>query len=472
MILEAKLPYTSYTFWFSDSDEDRSLPGGISLLTNPKSNIATRGHDCIHVKVRASGQYLDFPWQVQATSKCKKYDNLYEKSFRLKLDGSWWGLNTLGFLSGKFYWTETLSSAFPAYAEIGPSTIKWVQVAKGQFGWKSYSWTTRYTIDWPKRRYRTVTDWFTCDPQPTAEAALASQHVYQTIRTDWQSTGFRNIDVTPKLGALDEVAWRYAIAYHDEIENNSISLTSQIRWDTIASAIAENTDVNRTNALALLHDILSLPTEITNYPKLFDTLCKSFVDKRPKEILRNLSNIFLSGKYGIRLTIPDLKLISNNLLGKRPPKTKTSASQSGDFVLLGRVFQGYARTSLQYEFEQCYRLYSLLESMNLTVRLTDLWDLVPYSFVVDWFVGVGDYLDYLDQKSRISKLHCSDIWNTIKGSTRASLLHVNGLEAVTLEIDIYYRYASEYLTPLSPGSYEPVAHQHVAEGTALILQRL
>ena len=44
-------------------------------------------------------------------------------------------------------------------------------------------------------------------------------------------------------------------------------------------------------------------------------------------------------------------------------------------------------------------VYSGLESLGLLPKLTRLWDIIPLSFVIDWFVNVQDMLNAFDQQT-------------------------------------------------------------------------
>lgn len=42
-------------------------------------------------------------------------------------------------------------------------------------------------------------------------------------------------------------------------------------------------------------------------------------------------------------------------------------------------------------------LYATLETFGVGLSLADVWEIVPFSFVVDWVLGVGDWLDDLEE---------------------------------------------------------------------------
>jgi hypothetical protein len=100
-----------------------------------------------------------------------------------------------------------------------------------------------------------------------------------------------------------------------------------------------------------------------------------------------------------------------------------------------------------YELSANYRMTVLFEqdsnvkavqTVGLTNPLTVAWELVPYSFVVDWFLPIGDYLNQLD--ARLGK--------TFKGGTRSV-----SLSAKQLWLAPFYQESYPASSQSSSGSY-------------------
>lgn len=65
---------------------------------------------------------------------------------------------------------------------------------------------------------------------------------------------------------------------------------------------------------------------------------------------------------------------------------------------------------LQYEM---YEEMSALRQMGLLDPLSVIWENIPYSFVVDWFIPIGKYLDNLNQiPSLKGRWLITDVWKT------------------------------------------------------------
>jgi hypothetical protein len=46
------------------------------------------------------------------------------------------------------------------------------------------------------------------------------------------------------------------------------------------------------------------------------------------------------------------------------------------------------------------------DSVQILPSLSRAWDLIPWSFLVDWFVPVGQYLDIVDAQAKVLLLDC------------------------------------------------------------------
>nr|UUW21399.1 MAG: maturation protein [Sanya fiers-like virus 47] len=70
--------------------------------------------------------------------------------------------------------------------------------------------------------------------------------------------------------------------------------------------------------------------------------------------------------------------------------------------------EGYSEVVLKAKARARYRVdYKLLadlKSYGITNPAATLWEITPWSFVVDWVIGVGDFLDQLDATLGISDL--------------------------------------------------------------------
>ena len=53
---------------------------------------------------------------------------------------------------------------------------------------------------------------------------------------------------------------------------------------------------------------------------------------------------------------------------------------------------------------------SWLRAYGIKVSLLNVWDMIPYSFVADWFLHIGDFLEFLDYQGQALSLRPSEVW--------------------------------------------------------------
>lgn len=87
---------------------------------------------------------------------------------------------------------------------------------------------------------------------------------------------------------------------------------------------------------------------------------------------------------------------------------RTDISRSLSYDYYGKVdlnCNGYRRNSWVYTVDS--KGVKTASALGLTNPLAVVWELVPYSFVLDWFVGVGDWISCLDAGVGVRSFHCS-----------------------------------------------------------------
>jgi hypothetical protein len=129
---------------------------------------------------------------------------------------------------------------------------------------------------------------------------------------------------------------------------------------------------------------------------------------------QNLSNYWLEFQYGWKPLVSDIygacELLANTYHRNRPIRVSASYSGVGTYNkdLISRVdygsdgtiderLNGKAERQVRYivEFQLDSQIAALLSSTGITDPALLAWELLPYSFVVDWFIPVGNYLSQL-----------------------------------------------------------------------------
>lgn len=269
-----------------------------------------------------------------------------------------------------------------------------------------------------------------------------------TPSTALASTAIRTINHTltsPKL-----------LAYSNEMKD----------YGTLTAEAAATADSNAANMIAFVRDLKDIKSLI---PKL-----------KNLKSLKTHANNYLAVNYGILPTVGDLESIHNALM-----KTHWTDSFGNQVLTSGHTVKqthGSIRLTTirrmklivsndDSEFSQMVRK---MRSSGFYPSPQNLWDLIPYSFVLDWFVDIGSFLERIDHGMRIAQLPIVATTYSQKSIYDMSTILEELLPdfAVTAEVISYSRnVASDPIKPPLAFNSELTAHQHLVEGGALILTR-
>jgi len=116
--------------------------------------------------------------------------------------------------------------------------------------------------------------------------------------------------------------------------------------------------------------------------------------------LKTWSDNYLWMNYGLLPTISDLQEIvrafkkhgpyfdKNGFATYNASKVKRQSTKDFDYSLTQRL-----KIAIENEDHAIINLLDSIDSIGLLPKLSNIWDLVPFSFVIDWFLGVGDMLE-------------------------------------------------------------------------------
>lgn len=158
---------------------------------------------------------------------------------------------------------------------------------------------------------------------------------------------------------------------------------SNLEWSDLADAAEDNCRFCDINSVAYVADLIRLAKAVHSALKGdFSSLPKTWDD------------LWLSGRYGLRLTVADSKDL---IKGVRHSMNATlgATSHARRRTVLNPPFPGstYVRETyykLYYNYKQDPALVAIRKMMDWDLWPTwqNSWDLIPFSFVVDWFVDV------------------------------------------------------------------------------------
>lgn len=241
-------------------------------------------------------------------------------------------------------------------------------------------------------------------------------------------------------------------------------------WGDLIHEATNNLDANSANMIAFFRDLKDVKSLI---PKL-------------KELgkMSTHANNYLAMEYGVLPTVSDLKAIWNAFSSKkfydRLGYRRVSAYEiirDSSTLLTQPVQVTHTRrihVAVNDRDTGLDALSERLRSMGFFPSLTNIWDLVPYSFVLDWFVDVGSVFERIDTRHRLINL---DIPYVIKSDKiEVNLNSIDPNSGVGLDL-VVSRYSRDVTTDVPQPrifgeiSKPPTVQNHWIEGSALIIQR-
>lgn len=217
-------------------------------------------------------------------------------------------------------------------------------------------------------------------------------------------------------------------------------------------------DTFGSNGIAYIKDLKNI---IKDLKSLYQTLHGNV---NPKGI----ADLFLSFKYGFPQTFEDTRDVVAAI--KATPKTSSSVTEVESIAGITTERTCTIRYNpLDGAVED---VYNFLRQLDLLVNAQNVWELIPFSFVFDWFIDVDAKLERLDQLDHLSHINVNAVYDSqILTTSCASSRFIGGVVG-TIGIRRYTRNCHlDASFPLIV-SKEPSPVSHWLEGTALIVQRL
>lgn len=210
--------------------------------------------------------------------------------------------------------------------------------------------------------------------------------------------------------------------------------------------------------------------------------------RKPAELIPNLKSIDLKGassaylqwKYGILPTISDLTCIYNALSefrkskGDRIVRHMVRGSNTSESGIIRNVVQS-VKISLRSREDGLNQILNSLDSIGFALSAKDIWDLIPYSFVIDWFLSVEDYLRRLESRDRIDRY----LFNFVVCSTKVACekpFIMSGFPLAckgTIKTVYYHRRVTSQcpLPSLTSLNTQTMPFHHWLEASALLFSR-
>lgn len=158
---------------------------------------------------------------------------------------------------------------------------------------------------------------------------------------------------------------------------------------------ANDAQVIQTNSIELVTELATIADTVKTTLGLF----------RGKVDAKKLASGWLSYKYGLRLTAHDLKTVVQGISKRVQRIDRAHArSRARETFSYEPFMNGVGTLDVEYNYKIIYRTHSddlrdfvrAWFNSGLFPSLTNAWDLIPLSFVVDWFLEIESYLNGMD----------------------------------------------------------------------------
>lgn len=249
------------------------------------------------------------------------------------------------------------------------------------------------------------------------------------------------------------------------------------------------------NALSTFIELVHLRGEITSWVDGIEDVVRSarrtFSPRRFARLMQAIGNLRLSTKWGLPLTVRDAREIANAftddlVYGLRRDRWQISRYHSDDVVpgrgwFSGREFPRTLGVKVLVSKYDNRATQAISEAFDYNLlSYGNVWDMIPYSFVVDWFTHVSDRIQLLDDTFyREAFLDVRGAVWTRKYSvqlTAEDLRHFTRLpfSASDLNLTLFFRDVSENLPwpQLEDRElYASLGFTQVLDGGTLVFQR-
>lgn len=198
------------------------------------------------------------------------------------------------------------------------------------------------------------------------------------------------------------------------------------------------------------------------------------------KLLEAVSGDYLTWIYGVLPTIHDLERIwdyfrahenyydRNGYVVFTAVETQSTTSDHGDQMITWR-----AKVAIDEEDPRYLDLRKQYDNLGRLPTLKEIWELIPFSFVIDWFVNVGKMLDGLQATGFAIRLPIRyyTLSKKVVTTSRNSNL-CNGAVSYDLKRTTYHRWVTDHCPSVFvPPAFETTFLDRWIEGAALIIAR-
>lgn len=197
------------------------------------------------------------------------------------------------------------------------------------------------------------------------------------------------------------------------------------------------------------------------------------------ESLKGLSTTYLQWKYGITLTIADTRRLYEAAVKQQRSNHswRVGRAQYSTSSLIGGIEYSRRQNAKLIVNDREKGLWSIvnrIEDVGLLPTFENIWDLIPYSFVVDWLIEVGKYLQNVDSLYRMMRYDIDLVVLSDRKEAYMPLSYNSSLPCLGyLKTVEYHRWTTSHCPEpsLTTLNTRTDLSNHWLEATALIIQK-
>lgn len=192
------------------------------------------------------------------------------------------------------------------------------------------------------------------------------------------------------------------------VESTRLALIHNKGWCTAHADMVENMPQASANQVANVLDALDAIRNIYGLLKGRTSFIKSLRSM-------NVGDVWLKKRYAVDTTVSDIedcRSIYDRLQNLSQLVNKSC------ITLHGTARRGAClyRVSADYPLAQIIpgNIRDALHTYGMRGGLYNAWDMVPYSFIVDWFLPIGDWLDRNEKYAASFELDATNYWRSLE----------------------------------------------------------
>lgn len=227
------------------------------------------------------------------------------------------------------------------------------------------------------------------------------------------------------------------------------------------------------NGLAYVKDLVGSVKLMKDTVKLAKDLLST---KNPVQVMKDLASLFLSFRYGWNLTIKDTFALLSADYNRVYPYGRCKKSVGYTYFRNGAACTAHVSVYCRPYSDAMSDLDVFNSMVDLNLTLENIWDFVPLSFVVDWFIGVGDVLDRIDTLGALDSFKIFLTGKSIKAVKTVASSKFKELSSTFGAVQLSFYKRAYQTNPVLPSltSYQDPTQKfnHWVEASALCVQRI